>query len=155
MELHDSFNTKQCPVLSDKTEDHQLFIDGKEWTIGWTKHARNRTVDRHNHPTTAAKVLDKILLRLAPVFDKVLDEVDCEFSLRAFPYNSSFVLKVFKDLHTIVVITYADAETFTPLYGDMVISLTERNTVTARRWQKKCAGDSDVNDGKKLLGIVS
>lgn len=157
MEFND-FKAEQYPVLSEHTENHHISINGTEWTIVWTRHAKNRTIDRHNHPAAAAKVLDIVLERLSPLFPQILEEVENDVTLRAFPYNSIFVLKIFKKINTLYVITYGNTEEFLPQFGDLVISLTERNTVTAMRWAKRTNHSDVSNDsmnGKKLLGIIT
>lgn len=156
MELNSS-EFKQYPALPEHMDQHQITIGDKEWLVAWTRHARNRTVDRHSHPAAAAKVLDKILNELTPVFPQILAEAGTEeMNLRVFPYGCSFVLSFNEEKGLIYVITYGNVDDFRPKFGSFTVTMTDRKTVTARRWIKPnqmLCGDS--NHGVKLLGVIA
>lgn len=132
----------------------EIMLCGQSWSVIWTRHAKNRTYDRHASPCVAAKVLTRVLHALEPFLPELLKEFDSLVTIRVFPYHSCFVVAVNREDKKISVITFGDTGNFTPQFGDRVVSIAENGNLSVTSWKKQIMNGTEESD-KKLIGCVA
>lgn len=147
-------DTIHKPASGPYEDPVPISLCGDTWSVVWSRHAKNRTYDRRANPLVAAKCLEKALNSLGPIFYSILGKIDTVFTLRVFPYHSSFVLSVDRAAQKMTVVTYGDPSCFFPRFGDRVVSIAENGNVSITNWKVQTFMGNEPSD-KKLLGCVS